>query len=142
MSQACCQDFLRRDADLWKRAIEHPFLAQCKEASIPTQCFNWWLEQDFGFGAQFQELAKAILQHAPERDTGIIQEGIQALDAELQFFRVSHASSYCRWPICHGLILTSLYAFYDEHFSLSKEQSCKLRSHAENDVSNSSLWAD
>lgn len=77
------------DADLWKNAIEHPFLEQCKDAFIPLHCFNWWLQQDYGFVLNFQQLSKAVLNKAPELDKPTFANGLAALDDELKFYQAS-----------------------------------------------------
>ena len=88
MAQITCQSIINSNADLWKQATEHPFLQQCKDATIPPQSFNWWLQQDFGFGGHFQDLAGALVAQAPRADAAVLQEGLNAMDSELEFFQV------------------------------------------------------
>ena len=89
MAQSTCQGFVTLDTDLWTRSIEHPFLQQCKDASIPQQCFDWWLQQDYGFVLNFQKLSKALLNQAPEEDKPTFVDSLKALDGELQFYQVN-----------------------------------------------------
>ena len=88
MTGTTCQEFLSADADLWKRAIDHRFLQLCKNATIPSQSFNWWMEQDYGFVVRFVNFLEAVKSKAPEHDQPVLEGGRAALDDELVFFRV------------------------------------------------------
>ncbi|KAK9833966.1 hypothetical protein WJX84_010155 [Apatococcus fuscideae] len=92
MSQPTCQGFVSMDADLWTESIEHPFLQRCRDATIPQHCFDWWLQQDYGFVLNFQQLSKTVLNQAPEEDKPTFINGLAALDAELKFYQAQAAS--------------------------------------------------
>ncbi len=99
MGPVVCQDMVESNADVWKRATDHPFLQQCKDATIPRQSFNWWLVQDYGFVLKFVDLAKAIISKAPAQDQQSLQGSLAVLDDELVFYQASYVS------IALGLVL-------------------------------------
>ncbi|MBD3418968.1 MAG: TenA family transcriptional regulator [Chitinivibrionales bacterium] len=70
----------------WDRAIRHPFLAECKSASITPAQFNTWLVQDYLFVTEFARMAGRLLSVAPVKHMDTLLGGIGALKDELIWF--------------------------------------------------------
>jgi len=79
---------LDENPGLWAEAVSHPFLDQCADGSIRPSQFNTWLVQDYLFVIDFTRLLARTLAAAPVAHFGVLLGGLQAIDDELEWFRV------------------------------------------------------
>ena len=103
---------LTADKASWLKALQHPFLKRCADASIEPNQFNAWLAQasvcsghihfnkalltglsadmqDAHFAEEFTRLVAACLASAPREHFSILFDGLAAMKDELTWFQVS-----------------------------------------------------
>lgn len=86
-----CKELLQNYPQDWENATIHPFLEQCKSATIHSQQFNTWLVQDYLFVIDFTRMMGRILAIAPVEHFNVILDGISALKDELNWFEAKAA---------------------------------------------------
>ncbi|MGH3029361.1 MAG: TenA family protein [Gaiellaceae bacterium] len=77
---------LERLAPLWRRMLEHPFLIETRDGTIPDETFTRWMRQDYLFVEQAVRVLAALLARAPDGHRDSLAEGIDALRQELRLF--------------------------------------------------------
>ncbi len=84
-------DWINKHHDVWERAVVHPFLDQCADASIEAEAFNRWLIQDRLFVLEFTRLAGRLVQTCPVAHLDTLLGGMVALKDELLWFQAKGA---------------------------------------------------
>ncbi len=82
-----CSQLLQIHPQAWQDATVHPFLEQCKTATIQPAQFNTWLVQDYLFVTNFTRMAARLLAAAPVAHFDVLLAGMNALKDELLWFR-------------------------------------------------------
>lgn len=82
-----CQTLLDKYEISWQRAIRHPFLSSCKDASIKPDQFNTWLTQDYLFVIEFTRMQARTLANAPVSHYNTLLTGLGSMKAELDWFK-------------------------------------------------------
>lgn len=82
-----CQQLLQKHNQVWHQATIHPFLEQCKLATIKPEQFNTWLVQDYLFVLEFTRLIGRVVAAAPAAHFDILLSGATAIKDELAWFR-------------------------------------------------------
>ncbi|MBE7380654.1 MAG: TenA family transcriptional regulator [Leptolyngbya sp. SIO1E4] len=85
MALTCAQLLTSYHAE-WQDATVHPFLTQCKEATISPLQFNTWLVQDALFVTEFTRFVGRTLAAAPATHFDALLSGLGALQDELRWF--------------------------------------------------------
>lgn len=81
-----CSALLQTHDQAWQRATVHPFLSQCKDATIQPVQFSTWLCQDYLFVKEFTRMVGRLLGAAPDADLDALLSGLIALKEELLWF--------------------------------------------------------
>lgn len=83
--------WLKRHADLFRKATFHPFIQSIRNGSLDFNCFKRWLGQDYIFVREFVRFLASVLLKAPRdtanEDIDLILGGLVALDQELSWFK-------------------------------------------------------
>ncbi len=79
-------DLLRRHADLWAEAAQHPFLRAVRDGTLPGHAFTAWLAQDYAFVGDLLVFQARLLARAPRPTQAPLIGGLRALEAELTWF--------------------------------------------------------
>lgn len=82
-----CAALLSRHREAWGRAVEHPFLQECKAGTIGENQFDAWLVQEFKFAAAFTRFHAHALTKAPFTHFDLLLGGMGALKEELLWFQ-------------------------------------------------------
>lgn len=82
-----CAEQLERVAALWKRMVEHPFLVETRDGTIPDATFGRWIRQDYLFVEAAVPFLGALLARAPAAHAEPLAQAIAALHVELDLFR-------------------------------------------------------
>jgi formylaminopyrimidine deformylase / aminopyrimidine aminohydrolase len=82
-----CSQLLQAHPEAWKNATVHPFLEQCKTATLHPAQFNTWLVQDYLFVTDFTRMAARLVAAAPVDHFDVLLAGMNALKDELLWFR-------------------------------------------------------
>jgi thiaminase/transcriptional activator TenA len=67
-------------------ATVHPFLAGVRDGSLPEDCFDRWLAQDYLFAQALVRAQSRIAATAPLADVGLLAGGVVATVGELGWF--------------------------------------------------------
>lgn len=79
-------ELLEQHADLWSRAVRHPFLDAVREGSLPRAAFDTWLVQDHHFVEDLLWFQARLLARAPRAARPVLAAGLVALVEELDWF--------------------------------------------------------
>ena len=77
---------LSRHTAAWQAATVHPFLAGVRDGSVPEDCFDRWLAQDYLFAQALVRAQARIAGAAPFADVGLLAGGVVAAVGELGWF--------------------------------------------------------
>jgi thiaminase len=77
---------LTRHAAAWQAATVHPFLAGVRDGSVPEDCFDRWLAQDYLYAQALVRAGSHIAALAPLTDVGLLAGGVVATVGELGWF--------------------------------------------------------
>ena len=77
---------LSRHTAAWRAATVHPFLAGVRDGSVPEDCFNGWLAQDYRYAQALVRAQARIAATAPLADVGLLAGGVVATVGELGWF--------------------------------------------------------
>jgi thiaminase/transcriptional activator TenA len=80
---------LKPDEDLWRAAVEHPFVLAVGDGSLSKTRFETWLQQDHHFVVGLRGFIRQLVAWAPETDRDGLHSGLAALEPELELFRRS-----------------------------------------------------
>ena len=87
MGEAMTADALvSRHTTDWRAATVHPFLAGVRDGSVPEDCFDRWLAQDYLFAQVLVRAQSRIAAAAPFADVGLLAGGVVATVGELGWF--------------------------------------------------------
>jgi len=77
---------LSRHTAVWRAATVHPFLAGVRDGSVPEDCFDRWLAQDYLFAQALVRAQSRIAATAPLADVALLAGGVVATVGELGWF--------------------------------------------------------
>ena len=60
----------------WRAATVHPFLAGVRDGSVPEDCFDRWLAQDYLYAQALMRAQSRIAAAAPFADVGLLAGGV------------------------------------------------------------------
>jgi formylaminopyrimidine deformylase / aminopyrimidine aminohydrolase len=87
MEQAMTAEALvSRHEAAWRAATVHPFLAGVRDGSLPEDCFDRWLAQDYLFAQALVRAQSRITARAPLADVALLAGGVIATVGELGWF--------------------------------------------------------
>jgi thiaminase len=87
MGEAMTADELvSRHKGAWQAATVHPFLAGVRDESLPADCVDRWLAQDYLFAQALVRAQSRIAAAAPFADVGLLAGGVVAAVGELGWF--------------------------------------------------------
>ncbi len=81
-----CQAQLTRCKPLWDRMLEHRFLRDTRDGTIPDERFAVWMRQDYLFVEAAIPFIAALIPRAPRRHWEPLAGVITALEKELKLF--------------------------------------------------------
>src|SRR5260221_1191924 len=79
-------ELLRRHADRWAEATQHPFLRAVCDGTLPRHAFTTWLAQDYAFVGDLLVFQAQLLARASRPTQALLIGGLRALEAELTWF--------------------------------------------------------
>jgi thiaminase len=74
-------------AELWTRAIDHPFVRATADGTLAPSSFHTWIQQDRRFVQGLERFGRELIAVAPADDVGSLESGLAALGPELEAFR-------------------------------------------------------
>jgi thiaminase len=87
MGEAMTADALvSRHEAAWRAATVHPFLAGVRDGSVPEDCFDRWLAQDYLYAQALMRAQSRIAAAAPLADVGLLAGGVVATVGEMGWF--------------------------------------------------------
>jgi len=86
-----CASLLETYPEVWKNAIEHPFLQECQAGTIQPAQFNTWLVQDYLFALECTRMVARLLSLSPPDHFNVLLGGLGAIKDEIQWFRENAA---------------------------------------------------
>jgi thiaminase/transcriptional activator TenA len=84
---------ITRVRSLWDRMLEHPFLIQTRDGTIPDATFARWMRQDYLFVEAAIPFLAALLAKAPRAHWEPLHGAIGALQTELELFEERAAAA-------------------------------------------------
>ena len=75
-----------RHTAAWRAATVHPFLAGVRDGSLPENCFDRWLAQDYLYAQTLMRAQSHIAAAAPLADVGLLAAGVVNTVGELSWF--------------------------------------------------------
>ncbi|MGE5697413.1 MAG: hypothetical protein ACM4D3_19920 [Candidatus Sericytochromatia bacterium] len=75
-----------RHSAAWRAASVHPFLAGVRDGSLPEDCFDRWLAQDYLFAQALVRAQSRIAATAPLADVGLLAGGVVTAVGEMGWF--------------------------------------------------------
>lgn len=119
---------LQRLSTLWDQMLNHPFLLQTRDGTIPENTFANWMQQDYLFVEAATTMMAVLIARAPYEHRKPLVDALDGLYAELDLFReraasagvdlLAHPPSF----ICHAyaqfLVATAYQASYAETFAV------------------------
>jgi thiaminase len=78
---------LERNAALWQRMLDHPFLIQTRDGVISDEVFANWMRQDYLFVEAAIPMMGVLIAKAPTHHRKTLNDAIGGLLAELDLFR-------------------------------------------------------
>ena len=85
------EELVRSNPDLWRSAIQHPFLDAIRDGTLPMSAFRAWLPQDYLFVRNELHFQAGLLRLAPRPAQAVLAAGLVALEAELTWFEAQAA---------------------------------------------------
>lgn len=82
-----CADLLARMSPLWARLLDHPFLLETRDGSLPDATFARWMRQDYLFVDAAIPFTGALLARAPAAHRLPLAKAVTAFHDELELFR-------------------------------------------------------
>ena len=87
MEEAMTADALAsRHTAAWRAGTVHPFLAGVRDGSVPENCFDRWLAQDYLYAQALMRAQSRIAAAAPLADVGLLAGGVVNTVGELSWF--------------------------------------------------------
>lgn len=115
-------------APLWTRMLDHPFLLETRDGTLPDATFANWMRQDYLFVEAAIPFMGALLAKAPVGHRQALAEAIAAFHRELDLFRERAAASGISLAdvepsfVCHAyvqfLLATAAQGGYGEGFAV------------------------
>ncbi len=121
------QDLFASSQALWNKMLNHKFLRQTAEGSVPFDVFANWLRQDYLFVRGAIPFIAILVSRAPDRVRPGLLAAIPALQSELALFERMAQEKGVRLdgdmtPTCHAyiqyMISTAHAASFEEAFTL------------------------
>jgi thiaminase/transcriptional activator TenA len=81
-----CTEQLERHSSLWRRMLDHPFLAATRDGAIADETFARWMRQDYLFVEAAIPFIAALIPQAPRAHWQPLAGAITALEKELELF--------------------------------------------------------
>ncbi len=123
-----CADLLARVGPLWTRMLDHPFLLETRDGTLPDATFANWMRQDHVFVESAIPFMEALLAKAPVEHRKPLADAIAAFHRELELFRERAAAAAVDLEdvqpafVCHAyvqfLLATASVASYSEGFTV------------------------
>lgn len=87
------EDLREKYSDLWKKSLEHPFVRELEEGSLPLEKFHYYLKQDYHY---LLEYSKAIaLLIAKSNNVEELRSYTEILYNTIHI-EISHHKNYCK----------------------------------------------
>lgn len=80
------RDLLGRHPEVWREAINHPFLDGVRGGELPASAFERWLVQDYLYVRDLLGFQARLLARTPRPAQAVVAGGLVALEAELSWF--------------------------------------------------------
>ncbi|MGH7570788.1 MAG: TenA family protein [Gemmatimonadota bacterium] len=121
-------DLIERVGPLWRRMLDHPFLLETRDGSLPDSTFARWMRQDYLFVEAAIPFMEALVAKAPAGHRKPLTDAIKAFHGELEIFRERAGAAGVDLKdiapafVCHAyvqfLLSTASYAGYPEGFTV------------------------
>ena len=121
-------DLLARVGPLWTRMLDHPFLLETRDGTLPDATFANWMRQDYVFVEAAIPFMGALLAKAPTDQRKPLADAIVAFQRELELFRERAAAvgvdlrDVMPALVCHAyiqfLVATAAISGYAEGFTV------------------------
>ncbi|MCP4120035.1 MAG: TenA family transcriptional regulator [Desulfobacteraceae bacterium] len=82
-------NLVQKHAELWKNAVNHPFLEEVQAGKLSMEAFSTWLAQDYLYVHNLLSFQGMMLVRAPRADHGLLIGGLAAIDSELAWFEAN-----------------------------------------------------
>jgi len=82
-----CQEQLARVKPVWDVMLDHRFLKETREGTIPNETFANWMQQDYLFVEAAIPFIAALIPKAPLNHRAPLGQVIPAFEKELELFR-------------------------------------------------------
>lgn len=84
---------LERNAALWERMLDHPFLLQTRDGVISDKDFSTWMRQDYLFVEAAIPMMGILIAKAPPTHRKVLTDAVGALFNELALFQERAAAA-------------------------------------------------
>lgn len=84
---------LERNAALWERMLDHPFLLQTRDGVISDKDFSTWMRQDYLFVEAAIPMMGILIAKAPPAHRKVLTDAVGALFDELALFQERAAAA-------------------------------------------------
>jgi thiaminase/transcriptional activator TenA len=97
-------------AEVWSRAIDHPFMQAVADGTLEADRFHVWIQQDRWFVEGLTRFVADLIAAAPAEDATGLESGLAALGGELDLFREYAEAEAIRldvptMPVCRDYVL-------------------------------------
>ncbi len=123
-----CDTQLARLEPLWDQMLEHPFLLQTRDGTIPHETFASWMRQDYVFVEAAIPFLAALIPKGPASHWEPMTQAIAALIRELRLFEERAAAigvwlkgtqpSFTTHAYIQFLLATAQNASYEEAYTV------------------------
>jgi formylaminopyrimidine deformylase / aminopyrimidine aminohydrolase len=122
---SCSEQFMRLVEPQWRTMLEHPFLRQTADGTLPAGRFETWLRQDYIFVRDDLGFVGSLIARAPLHLRRMLGEFIPALHHELDLFESMakelgvNLDDIEASPVCHAYNMFLLATVHTRSFTES-----------------------